>query len=210
MMVMSSGILESLQRAVRAAAAGSDPGRAIGEALRGVTAASGATGAVTLSARERGMRPTIAAMAGHPDPVAIATAEAAISSGRMHRRRSEGCVAAAIPVRFQGVVIGAVAVHGPTHTVDTGALPPFADVIALLLGHGQGVTRHDGVSRGDVLEAVAELAAQPGRAGVLVKTLGALERVFGATASCCVLHEGSRMTVAHVRNLDGEALRLAA
>src|SRR4051812_715902 len=209
-MVMSSGILESLQRAVRAAAAGSDPGRAIGEALRGATAASGADGAVALSARERGTRPTIAAMAGHPDPVTIATAEAAVASGRMHRRRFEGSVAAALPVRFQGVVIGAVAVHGPAHSVDTGALPPFADVIALLLGHGQAVARHGGVSRGDVLEAVAELAGQPGRAGVLVKTLGALERVFGATASCCVLQEGSRLTVAHVRHLDGEALRVAA
>src|SRR5436305_15257858 len=98
MMVMSSGILESLQRAVRAAAAGSDPARAIGEALRGATAASGADGAVALSARERGTRPTIAAIAGHPDPVTIATADAPIARRRPHRRRLAASLPAALPV----------------------------------------------------------------------------------------------------------------
>ena len=202
-------MLESLQRAVRAAATGSDPMRAIGEALRAATAASGATGAVALAA-EQSDRPTIVAMAGHPDPATITVGETAIATGRLSRRRFEGTVAAALPVRLRGTIVGALAVHGPAGAVSSTPLPPFADVIALLLAQVSTGSTRTPISRSQVLEAVADVAGQPGRAGVLVRTLTGLERVFGATASCCVTVDGARMTVAHVRNLDGDRLRAAA
>src|SRR3954463_4212984 len=129
-------VMERLQRALRAVAAGGDPARMLEEALAGAVLACGAAGGVVVATV--GGRPKMLAANGPYAGAGIAmeTAEAALANGRLTRRRfrNDSLLAAAQPVRSEGRVVAALAVAGPPADVDTTCLPLFADVIALALG----------------------------------------------------------------------------
>src|SRR4051812_17626841 len=126
-------ILDRLQRALRAVAAGGDPARMLEEALTGAVASAGADGGVPVATVGGTPKMLAACGAGSGAGIAMEAAEAALANGRLTRRRfrNESSLAAAQPVRVHGRVVAALAVAGSADVLDVAALPVFADVVVL-------------------------------------------------------------------------------
>src|SRR5436305_6520739 len=207
-------VMERLQRALRAVAAGGDPSRMLEETLAGAVVACGAAGGVVVATV--GGRPKMLTANGPyaGAGVAMETAEAALANGRLTRRRfrTDSLLAVGQPVRVNGRVAAAIALAGAPADNDTTALPIFADVIALALGQLPCGTLSANLrpSAGDVLVTLAEVASPFEKDGVLVRSLAGCERLFQAVASCCALVDGERVVIAHQRGLDQHRLAAAA
>jgi signal transduction histidine kinase len=213
---MSDVVLERVQRALRGVVAGGERSRVVAETLAGVIDASRASGGVILALVDG--QPTVVGRSGADAEAAAEAGRAALLSGRLTRRRFGGdpLLAVGQPVRAGARVVGALAVAGPSRTLDPTSLPVFADLATLALAcrPGGGDIATPSRSSADMLVAVATVAAQIDRPAVLVRTLAAAEELFGATAGCCVMIEGDgargrpeRAVVAHQVGLDRERLR---
>src|SRR5438105_2497726 len=187
-------ILDRLQRALRALAAGGDAAHLLEETLEGAVAAANGDGGVLVATVDGRPKMLAASGAGSGARVAMEAAEAALENGRLTRRRyrNDASLAAAQPVRVDGRVVAALAVAGPASVLDVAPLPLFADVVVLALQHlpvGTFATTL-GPSAGDVLVTLAEVASPLDRNAVLVRALAGTERLFKTTASCCAVVEG--------------------
>jgi signal transduction histidine kinase len=201
--------IEPLQAVLRGLAAGSDPGRLLTAALEGAVASSGATHGLLLGVLDDHRLPL--ATHGVRIPCLDEAAEAAMSTGRLARRRdrASGATSVAEPLRLGPRIVGALSLAGAVGSLDARTLSAFADAAALALARRPNgpATR---APAGEVLDLTAMVGADPDRATVLVRALDAAERLFGATAGFVVLVDtAGRTVVAHQRGLHPERLRQA-
>lgn len=193
---------------VRALAERVDPGRL----LRDVVAA-----ATERAVTEHGMlvgllgdRVTPLVASGAPHSALLEAAGQAAATGAPARRSDPalGLEAVAVPVREGPRVIAALGVAGAPGGLDPAVLVPFADCAALALAARPGGTGFaTGVS---LAEALAAIAGQVDRDGVLRAALEAAESCFDAPRAFVCLLEDGVAEVARYRGLERDRLAAAA
>ena len=214
MPVPASSHLDRLQALMRSLAAGVDSARLLQEVA--VATSAGACGATALVVRVSGGQPLPVAVAGVPPEELMDVVTEAVRMGRLVHRRltpagaaaskrlGRGAVAAAIPLRSGGRVIGALAAAGVDGSLDPTALTVYADVTAVALGSGTGV------SSGDVpawMDTLAELGQEMDGDRLAAQALLGAERLFGARAGWCARVVHGNVRIAAHRGLDTERLR---
>jgi signal transduction histidine kinase len=199
--------LERLHIVLRGLAAGTDPARLLSDALAGALAATGSREGLVL--RAGADRTVVVATTGEVSAFVRETAEAAVVSDRLQRRRDpdSGVVAVAEPLRAGGRVVGALAVAGNAKRLDPAMLPLFGDATALILDRR---APEAGNELPEILQALSALGSDVDTYGVLSRIFDACGRLFGAASGFCALLEEGSLRVGHYRGIDHERLLRAS
>jgi signal transduction histidine kinase len=189
----------TIQRVLRAVAAGGDSARAASAVLQSALAACDASEGVVLASRDDEV--VALAVAGEPGPALRNAAEVALREGRPTRRADDGSSRSilAVPARAGGRHVGAVAVAGELRGLDHAALSVLADGLAVALAaHPAPATRAV-----DLLGAIAVLGHAAGKVDAADRLVELAATTLGAVAGCTVV-DGRRITAA--RGLDRHRL----
>lgn len=200
---------EHLGGVLRGLAAGVEPGRLLVEALNGAVVAAHARQGMVMGLVDGA--PIAVASTGTMPSVVRQAAEDAISSGRTARRlhAETGSGALAEPVRAGARIVGAIAVGGDPGALTTLGLSAWSDVIALTLGRVP--TPASGApSAIQVMDAMADVGSDLDHAGIVNRSFAAARGLFGAQGGLYMLIDDDRARIAHVENIDLEALRAVA
>lgn len=194
-----------LQSMLTGLAAGSDPSRVLHDGLAGAVAAAGAGEGAVVRRADDGSGSSPIATVGSVSPAALASAEAAISTGRMVLRRDPdtGLTTAAEPLRAGHRVVGAVVVGGTLERLDATALPLYAAAIANV------VQRRAAPVPEAMPELIASLAAAAGDldvAGVAVLALDGARTLLGAASGLCALAVDGALRVTQFRGIEPDRL----
>ncbi|MFP5326870.1 MAG: sensor histidine kinase [Acidimicrobiia bacterium] len=200
---------EHLGGVLRGLAAGVEPGRLLVEALNGAVVAAHARQGMVMGLVDGA--PIAVASTGTMPSVVRQAAEDAISTGRTARRlhAETGSGALAEPVRAGARIVGAIAVGGDPGALTTLGLSSWSDVIALTLGRVP--TPASGApSAIQVMDAMADVGSDLDHAGIVNRSFAAARGLFGAQGGLYMLIDDDRARIAHVENIDLEALRAVA
>lgn len=200
---------EHLGGVLRGLAAGVEPGRLLVEALNGAVVAAHARQGMVMGLVDGA--PIAVASTGTMPSVVRQAAEDAISTGRTARRlhAETGSGALAEPVRAGARIVGAIAVGGDPGALTTLGLSAWSDVIALTLGRVP--TPASGApSAIQVMDAMADVGSDLDHAGIVNRSFAAARGLFGAQGGLYMLIDDDRARIAHVENIDLEALRAVA
>lgn len=200
---------EHLGGVLRGLAAGVEPGRLLLEALNGAVVAAHARQGMVMGLVDGA--PIAVASTGTMPSVVRQAAEDAISTGRTARRlhAETGSGALAEPVRAGARIVGAIAVGGDPGALTTLGLSAWSDVIALTLGRVP--TPASGApSAIQVMDAMADVGSDLDHAGIVNRSFAAARGLFGAQGGLYMLIDDDRARIAHVENIDLEALRAVA
>ena len=200
---MAERSLDLLQSLLRGLAAGAEPTQVLREGLSGAMAATSASQGAVL--RLQGGRCTTVVTAGRVAEPALATARAAITAGRMVRRRDAetGVTSAAEPLRAGSRVLGAVVVGGSLDELDAGRLPLFASALSLALERHPAATP---AALPDLLASLAAVASDLDTGAMAARVLDAAHVVFGAASGLCALLVDGAMRVTRFRGIEPERL----
>ena len=200
---------EQLGGVLRGLAAGVEPGRLLLEALNGAVASAHGRQGMVMGLVDGA--PVAVTATGTMPTVVRQAAEDAISTGRTARRRhaETGGGAVAEPVRAGARIVGAIAVGGDAEMLTTVGLPAWADVVALTLSRVP-TPASGGPSAVQVMDAMADVGSDLDHAGIVNRSFAAARGLFGAQGGLYMLIDEERARIAHVENIDLEALRAVA
>lgn len=168
----------TIQRVLRAVAAGGEPARVASTVLQAALTACEAREGLVVTAGDDGTR--VLAVAGEPGPALRGAAEVALREGRPARRTDDRSARSvlAVPARAGGRHLGALAVAADIRALDHTMLSLLADGLAVALA----ATPAPPARSADILEALA--AAGSGEPDAV---LGAALGVLGGAAGCVVV-----------------------
>lgn len=200
---MADPSLDRLHTVLHGLSSGADPARLLSETLGGaIAAARAADGMVVRTAADR---TTVVATTGAASPFLRDTAQAAVTSDRLQRRRDPqtGTVAIAEPLRAGGKVVGALAVAGDLARVDPAALPVWAEVAGLVVG--RQVPTGDGRTA-TVVDALAAIGAEVDVEAVLSAMFDALFALASVTSGFCAVFSKGSVRVGQYRGVEHDRL----
>lgn len=189
-------------------AAGTEPDHLLREALAGALAASGASDGAVIRLIGGGECDP-ATVSGRLHTSALDTARAAISSGRMVRRRDAdtGLTSVAEPLCAGSSVIGALVVSGPADGFDHRALSLFAAAAATVMRRNVATTPE---ALPELLASLDRVACDLDTPAMTARILDAARDLFGVDSSLCALLTDGTVRVSQFRGIDAERVARAS
>lgn len=200
---------DPLSAVLRGLAAGVEPGRLLVEALNGAIAIARGRQGMVMGVLDGS--PVAVTATGTMPSVVRQAAEDAIATGRTARRRQPetGAGAVAEPVRTGARIVGAIAVGGDPAQLVAAGLPAWADLVALTLSR-VAAPATGAPSAIQVMDAMSDVGSDLDHAGIVNRSFAAARGLFGAQGGLYMLIDNDRARIAHVENIDLEALRTVA